>query len=211
MARKRSLSSRLSRREPDDEEFADALSEILHSSDRVAAIMSSAMVEIELMNAIRASLEDGSDVAALFHSADAPFGSFKQRILAGKALGLYRAETVRDLDIIRDVRNQFAHALLKIDFENEHIAASCSELRDYMTWEQIEERDANAIRVKFEDVCMSIAIGLMRRTSDAYRRRANPQLPALGLPLPSGKNALLSDKQSDPFEESIERMLADTI
>jgi hypothetical protein len=179
--RKRSLSSHLSRREPDEEEFGDAIAEIFASSDRVAAIMCAALVEFELISAIKCRLEDASDMSALFHSGEgSPFGTFKQKIVAGKAMGIYGKDVASDLDIIRDIRNQFAHALLKIDFDNEHIAASCASLRDYIAWEETTERDVGANRIKFENTCLSIGVGLMRRTGDYYRERAEAALAKLG-------------------------------
>lgn len=207
--RKKSLSSRLSRRAPDEQEFSEAMEELFHSSDRVAAIMCSALVEHELMTAISARLHDPGDVSALFHSGEAsPFGTFKQRIVAGKALGIYRAETAADLDLIRDIRNQFAHALLRIDFENEHIAATCSELREYLTWEPVEGREPKPVREKFENVCISIAYGLMRRTANAHREKAYHALVAAGLPIPSDLNYLIAPGVKRAYEDVIDEMLA---
>jgi len=141
MNRKRSLSSHLSRKTPDDNEFAEAISELIHGSDRVAAIMCSALVEHELISAISAAIDDASETSVLFHSGEAsPFGTFKQRIAAGRALGIFGPGVVADLDTIRDIRNQFAHALIKLDFENEHIVRSCSELGDYIAWAEVADR-----------------------------------------------------------------------
>ncbi len=185
------------------------MQELFHSSDRVAAIMCAALVEHELMNAISARLEDGGDVSALFHSGEAsPFGSFKQRIVAGKALGIFRADTAADLDLIRDIRNQFAHALLRIDFANEHIAATCAELRDYLPWEPVEGREISPVRDKFESVCVSIAYGLMRRTANSHREKAYHTLVAAGLPIPSDLKYLIAPGVKRAYEDVIDEMLA---
>jgi hypothetical protein len=184
------------------------MEELFQSSDRVAAIMCAALVEHELMNAISARLEDAGDVSALFHSGEAsPFGTFKQRIVAGKALGIYRAETAADLDLIRDIRNQFAHALLRIDFENEHISATCTDLRHYLRWEQVEGREVKPMRVKYEDVCMSISFGLMRRTVEAYEQKTRERMAAQS-PFPPTLNDLVPARQKGAYNDVIDEMLA---
>ena len=176
--RKKSLSHHLSRREPDDNELEAAVKEFTGGSDRVAAIMASALVEHHLMSAIRTALVDSFDDNALFHDQGAPFGTFKARIVAGRALGLYDKHMAEDLDTIRDIRNQFAHALLSIDFENQHLADRCMSLREHyidrdgvpvkLTTPRV--REISAPRERYEHVCWSLAILLIRKESEMLKK-----------------------------------------
>ena len=84
--------------------------------------MGAAYVDSNLAKLISSSLADDSDTRALFHDEGAPFGTFKRKIVAGRAMGLFPQRVSDDLDRIRDVRNQFAHALLKLDSKQTHQA-----------------------------------------------------------------------------------------
>jgi len=172
MSRKKSLSKRLSRRDLDDAEFDEALEEFHAGSDRVTAIMGTAMVEEALRRAIASALHDDRETSALFHEEGSPFGSFRARIMAGRALGLYDQKTADDLNIVRDVRNQFAHALLKLDFANEHIVNACADLSDRRQWD-LPERAIGETRLKFENTCLSLAFLLMRKTNKNLKSRAD--------------------------------------
>lgn len=167
MSRKKSLSSHLSRKDPDDKEFDDAIKEFQEGSDRVAAIMGAAFAENNLVKAIEASLPEPpekSSFAALFYDEGSPFGTFRRRIVAARALNLVSAQMAADMDIVRDVRNQFAHALLKLDFENEHITRTMEAMSEYSF--TLRERNVSAMRLKWEKACWAISVHLLKKAND---------------------------------------------
>lgn len=203
MNRKRSLSSHLSRRELESGELVVAGYEILKGSDRVAAIMGGALVETALRRAIKASLQDPDDESALFYDQGAPFGTFHARIVAGKALGLYDAALALDLDLIRDIRNQFAHALLSIDFSNPHIAAACARISDHRQPPQSNDKLSES-RHRYQDACLKIHGILMDKAIallDAYLQSADPPTTDLedtiAASLQGGSNDVLGDIDPD--------------
>ena len=171
MGQKRSLSSYLSRHDPDNEEFKTVTNELHAGSDRVAAIMGAALVENGLRKCIEAALVDPGDKAALFLEPGAPFHSFKARIVAGRALGLYDAETGADLDRIRDIRNQFAHALLSIDFDNEHISNACDKIREIYGFHVIKNRSVGPMRLRYENACWTISLYLLNKNLELLDRQ----------------------------------------
>jgi hypothetical protein len=161
----------LSRQRPREDEIKRTVMELHAGSDRVAAIMGSALVEDSLISAIGSVLHDDSNKAALFYDQGAPFGTFKARIIAAHALGLFDSDMARDLDIIRDIRNQFAHALLSLSFENEDIAAACDRITYYEPADATDNREISAQRLRFETACWTFSMHLLRRSNDNLQKR----------------------------------------
>lgn len=54
-----------------------------------------------------------------------PLASFSAQIKIAYALGVIGRKTKRDLDIIRHIRNAFAHGKKRIDFKTKEIAQGC--------------------------------------------------------------------------------------
>jgi hypothetical protein len=180
MTKSKSLSAHISRRDPNEEEFDAAIEEFHNGTDRVAGIMGAALVENNLIKAIKSALEDSEDLGALFHEESAPFGTFKARTVAGKALGLFGKEVADDLDLIRDIRNQFAHALLSLTFENEHIRRRCAKLTEYK-FGGLGERDISDERMRFEMACWAISLKLLKKAGENLKARTNPDFPLKAL------------------------------
>jgi hypothetical protein len=69
-----------------------------------------------------------SEYEALF-VGETPLGSFSAKIKLGYALALYGPQTRDDLEMVREIRNAFAHAFAHcskdIDFNTSQIAACC--------------------------------------------------------------------------------------
>ena len=137
------------------------------ASDRTCAIMAAVLVEQALQQAFETHLEESSilDTSTgkqeLFFAQGAPLGTFKNRILMGWAMGFYDEATAKDLELIRDIRNQFAHSLLALDFANEHIIKTCSQIRDY-EFEFPDRDDVAPARLVYEKACWHITMDLSR-------------------------------------------------
>ncbi|GAB5506094.1 MAG: hypothetical protein Rhirs2KO_12570 [Rhizobiaceae bacterium] len=88
------------------------------ADDRSAAIISSTHLEDNLRRLIRdkfVKLSDSED-NELF-AGDRLLGSFSAKIKFAHALGVIGPETKKDLDVIRHVRNVFAHARRPVKFD----------------------------------------------------------------------------------------------
>lgn len=158
----RSLSGNLSRRAPDHGEFDEAVNEFQTGSDRVAAIMGVTLIENLLLDAIESRLDDASDRSALFYESGAPFGTFKAKIVAAKALGIVNKEMAHDLDIIRDIRNQFAHSMLSLDFQNEHIARAMGKIKGVYKYTESSEPNHSEQRMKFDAIVWTSSMHLLK-------------------------------------------------
>lgn len=108
----------------------DLAHELETQSDRGAALIASAMVDVTLIRLIMcrmAPVEGMHEI--LFEKEGGPLGTFSARIKVARAFGIIGAAVEADLDCIRRIRNQFAHSPLKIDFGNSLIAAEIKKLR----------------------------------------------------------------------------------
>lgn len=162
--------SELTRRELSDGELEAAIAEFHGASDRVAAVMGAALVEENLAQAITASLENADGAKALFQGMGAPLQSLKAKSLAGYALGLFNKKVERDLDTIREIRNQFAHALMSIDFSNPDIARACEKLEGH-NFHIEPNRTMPRARLLYETACWSISIAMLKEAADRWMRK----------------------------------------
>jgi hypothetical protein len=110
--------------------IASIFRETLHVSDRVAAISCAALLDDVLGAALSARFvkvgKDWQD--RIFDNPTAPLGNFHSKIIIGYAIGLFGPLTRANLDIIRSIRNDFAHSVLSPTFDDSGIATKCNRL-----------------------------------------------------------------------------------
>jgi hypothetical protein len=96
-------------------------------SDRAAAVLGASLLDARLEDVFRTNLATNHD---LLLGRSGPLSTFSSRINLAFALRWIDADTSHDLDIIRDIRNDFAHHLdHELSFATESIAARCCNLR----------------------------------------------------------------------------------
>ncbi|TPL51621.1 hypothetical protein FJ957_08575 [Mesorhizobium sp. B2-4-6] len=112
-----------------DGEFDEILLEMGNGSDRSAAILGASYVETVLRQCLFHRLVSMSvtDARKLVGHAG-PLGSFSQTIEMGFALGLYGQVVRKDLHLIREVRNIFAHRFLPVSFSDTDVRKPISKL-----------------------------------------------------------------------------------
>lgn len=126
--------------------------------------MGTALIEDVLIKTIGRCIDDRDEISRLFHDEGGPFGTFKRRILAARAFKLCTPEMEKEMEAIGEIRNQFAHALLSIDFDNPHIAEKLSELKEPKpNHKRVAEVSPN--RLRFEVACWRIATSLLQNSS----------------------------------------------
>jgi hypothetical protein len=97
-------------------------------SERGSAIVAASIVESSLEIAIAMNLlVSDKDFEKLF-GFNAPLAFFDAKILLGFSLGLYGKNTRNDLDVIRKIRNGFAHAMLSLSFRTPEVLTVCKQL-----------------------------------------------------------------------------------
>jgi hypothetical protein len=135
---------------------------------RGAAILLATTVENALDVAIVKALQlKPSRQEEMFRSGGV-FGDFSNKIIMGHALRIYGAETRLNLDIIRSIRNAFAHAKIPISFDTDEVSVMCSFLMlpkvlVVTTGEMAEYPDGfdPTRKERYQIVCNGIAANLL--------------------------------------------------
>ena len=96
-------------------------------SDRGAAILAGSFAEHALAQYLKFRIRD-KEVAKKLFNGMGPLSSFYQCISIAYAFDLITTEKYNDFDIIRDVRNHFAHHPLDTTFNTEEVKKLCEKL-----------------------------------------------------------------------------------
>ena len=111
------------------EQWQEWLEEFQAESDRACAVLGAAFLDEQLRALLEAFLvNDTKRVPDLFEDAAGPLATFSSRISMAYALGFLAPSEVRDLDLIRKIRNEFAHQLHGVSFASATVASRCAEL-----------------------------------------------------------------------------------
>lgn len=110
--------------------FLQLTSEFKDESDRAVALLAAAYLDELLKNLISSVLfiESENVRKDLFKGSSAPLATFSSRILMAFCMRLINENQKIDLNLIRSVRNDFAHKLLGLNFKTQRIANSCNSL-----------------------------------------------------------------------------------
>lgn len=95
----------------------------------------------------------------LFEGRDTGLATFYSRIEMAKSLGEISDGEARDLDLIRKVRNRFAHALGDLSFDTEDISNRCRELTTARA-----TGAAPSARDCYQNASVRLMVGILQRT-----------------------------------------------
>lgn len=96
-------------------------------SDRAAAILAVSFLDNDLQRMLLAYLVDHPKVKELFEG-DRPLATFSSRITLALGLGLLSPDTFSDLNLIRKIRNHFAHSEDAATFDSSPSRDWCAQL-----------------------------------------------------------------------------------
>jgi len=108
--------------------FMEFLADFNKETERGAALAAAAMVDDQLGRTIQAFLVPNKGSEALLGGFNAPLGSFASRIAAAFGLGLLSQQEHRECELIRKVRNEFAHQI-KVSFKTDKVVSLCAQLQ----------------------------------------------------------------------------------
>jgi hypothetical protein len=152
---------------PHLKEFSKFLAELNKESDRGAVLISAAMVDDLLSKCLTSFLIEHEDVESLLEGFNAPLGTLSARMLAAFALGLLSEGEYRECQILRKVRNAFAHGI-HISFGDPRIKDLCSNLT--MCAKDFGNVHVEA-RGRFTTSCTGIILNLTNRPHYAAQNR----------------------------------------
>jgi hypothetical protein len=94
-------------------------------NDRGMGILMVTGVEDALQKAIESRLHVERDQRDLLFGYDSPVGTFDYKIRIGHALEIFGAETKQNLELLKAIRNAFAHSKIPLDFQVAEVKAAC--------------------------------------------------------------------------------------
>jgi hypothetical protein len=136
-----------------------------------AAILGAAIVEQELEALLRRRLgcKDDDEWGRLVGEMG-PLGTFYRKIAMGRTLRMYEEDVKDNLDIIRSIRNVFAHAKKIIRFDHELIVSELKKVKIPRTRKrhhQIIRELKYGPQTSYVSLCVNISIMLLKRQNAA--------------------------------------------
>lgn len=117
-----------------DKSLADLnrfLSLIGPQDDRAAVLSLAAFIEDTLGRLLLAYFRQCKATMDLVEGFSAPLGTLGARVKAGYSFGLLTEDQYKDIEILRKIRNEFAHNWEGVSFERQDIKARLGELSGY--------------------------------------------------------------------------------
>lgn len=116
---------KLARRMPEPADIKAFSKEVRQEkNDRGAAMLICSFLDQCLKVAILRALPNEAAALKLFEDRGVLY-DFSAKISMAQALGLYGDVTRRNLDVLRNVRNIFAHSIVALNFQTPEVAQAC--------------------------------------------------------------------------------------
>jgi hypothetical protein len=106
---------------PGGEKIMQVFNELNSATDRAAAIVGGSLVELALQSALEAHLHRDKKLTDNLFRPSGAFGAFATKINLGFLVGIYGQNGIKELTIIKNIRNAFAHRLDIDSFGNQTI------------------------------------------------------------------------------------------
>jgi hypothetical protein len=100
--------------------LVEAEAELTGTSDRAAAIVGASLIEVQLEQLLIRSMVKGTEAKPLFEGFG-PLSSFSAKIRIAECFGLLPPDICADADLIRKIRNEFAHTHKPTSFEAQKV------------------------------------------------------------------------------------------
>ena len=160
---------------PHLEKFWPYMELLENESDRGKVLVSTGFIEQQLKEILLAFTVEGSGGEGLLEGANAPLGTFSSRILACYALGLISESEHHDLNLVRKIRNDFAHDI-HTNFETASVVSRCSDLLLKVPDDIYPELGRQKIDPlgQFQTCAISLIMNLVNRAFYVSKERCTP-------------------------------------
>jgi DNA-binding MltR family transcriptional regulator len=118
-----------SRRLPADEDWPEIQADIRNAHDRTAAIILGSHVEMYLNELLIAYLPNAKP--EIFSQPNGPLTDFYAKNHLAFAMGIIPEALLKDLEVVRRVRNAFAHAPAPMRFSDAPITNECQKMSSH--------------------------------------------------------------------------------
>jgi DNA-binding MltR family transcriptional regulator len=160
----------LSQLPPTVEEQMAMLTALCEGPPIARAIIGAVMVEHELERLLRRRFSRNDDVTwRELVSERGPLGTFSQKITIGYAFSIYNDETRTNLDVVRSIRNAFAHAKMPLDFSHKLIVAELAKIKTRNKRWQKQLMAPVTPTSQFSNLCMMVTMQLLKKQTTASK------------------------------------------
>lgn len=158
-------------REPPSSEVMQTIVKAMQegTDDRSVALLSAALTETAVRSAIAYILRPHAKILKRLFFQDGPFSDFSRCISGAAALHLIGDKTTANLDVIRAVRNVFAHCMSDVLFDTPEIERACNRLTvSSNSAFFIDKEPSRKIRYRYCYACDEIFRGLLNYTGTMW-------------------------------------------
>jgi hypothetical protein len=156
---------------PHLKEFAAFLEDFNRETERGAALAAAAFLDDLLKKTLEAFLLESNSASALLNGFNAPLGGFAARVVAAHAMGLISEVEHQECELVRKVRNEFAHKV-KMSFNDARIIGLCASLS--MSAKPYGNVSVST-RGKFTTAAVSLILNLTNRPHYVSLNRLKPR------------------------------------
>lgn len=157
-------------REEDVKDLSQFLQEFQSETDRGAALVGAALIDLRLSETLKAFFVDCSSSRALLKDGvEGALGAFGSRTLACHALGLIDDAEKETCNLIAKIRNQFAHKAHGTSFDTQAIKDHCGRFKVSLPGDPKDFK--NKPRALFINAVVLTAVGLTYRAEWVAKER----------------------------------------
>lgn len=139
--------------------------------DRALVLSLAAFIEETLGRLLLAYFRDCKATKELVEGFNAPLGTLSARVKAAYSFGLASEEQFRDMEILRKVRNLFAHDWEGVTLERNDVAAMLGQLSGYtVQGHQIEATGRQKLVGSLCTLCMELQIFVCKLKDGTYKK-----------------------------------------
>ena len=160
-------------RPTDVEDLSRFMAELNRESDRGLPLVGAALIDDRLQETLRSFFCEGQTSAKLLDEPNAPLSTFSAHFGACHALGLIDDFEYAEIDLIRKIRNEFAHARHGTSFLTDRVRGLCSGLRSDLP--EGAGHPTNDARFRFINAVVTLVIRLYYRPEWVVRERRQPK------------------------------------
>lgn len=156
------------------EDLAIFVEELRRESDRGLALVTTALIDNLLRDTLVSFFCKSQSNEYLLDNGNAPLGSLSARLHTSRALGLIDEFEFTEINLLRKVRNKFAHAKHGLNFSNEIVRGFCSSLQSDLP--EGVHFPTNEPRFRFTNASVCIVLRLYHRPAWVRLERRNPKV-----------------------------------
>lgn len=142
-------------------DFRSFIYELQKETDRGLPLVGTSLVDEKLRDILEAFFIEHKVSSKLLDEPFSPLASFSARLDTCFALGLIDEHEYSEINILRKVRNEFAHAKHGISFKTDRLVSLCSSLRSSLP--QGADYPVNDARFRFINSIVCIVLQLYYR------------------------------------------------